>query len=80
MRDEDFKWFIKEYNNLFKRYGHKFLVIKDKAILGAYNEFSEAIHTTAQTYDIGTFIIQECDGTPAAYTSSIVTVGVIKGR
>lgn len=39
MRDEDFKWFLKEYNNLFKRYGHKFLAIKDKAILGAYNEF-----------------------------------------
>ena len=80
MRDEDFKWFLKEYNNLFKRYGHKFLAIKDKAILGAYNEFAEAIHTTAKTYEIGTFIIQECDGTPAAYTSSIVTVGVIKGR
>lgn len=50
MRDEDFKWFLKEYNNLFKRYGHKFLAIKDKAILGAYNEFAEAIHTTAKTH------------------------------
>ena len=33
MRDEDFKWFLKEYDNLFKKYGHKFLAIKNKTIL-----------------------------------------------
>ena len=80
MRDEDFKWFLKEYDNLFEKYGHKFLAIKNKVILGVYNEFSEAIRTTAETHELGTFIVQECDGTPSAYTTSIVTVGVVKGR
>lgn len=80
MCDEDFKWFLKEYDNLFQKYGHKILAIKNKTIIGVYDEFSEAIRTTAQTHKLGSFIVQECNGTPSAYTTSIVTVGVIKGR
>lgn len=80
MRDEDFKWFLKEYDNLFKKYGHKFLAIKNKTILGVFDNFKKAIDETAKKYQLGTFIVQECDGTPSAYTSSIVTIGVVKGK
>lgn len=80
MRDEDFEWFLKEYDNLFKKYGHKFFAIKNKTILGIFDNFTKAINETSKYHQLGTFIVQECDGTPLAYTSSIVTVGVVKGK
>ena len=37
---------MKNYQELFKRYGHKFLAIRDEKVLGAYNSVSEAIGLT----------------------------------
>lgn len=40
-RTRDFDFFMKNYQELFKRYGHKFLAIRDEKVLGAYNSVSE---------------------------------------
>ena len=77
MRDEDFKWFIENYNDLFKKYGHRYIAIKDKTVLGVYDNVVEAIDTTAEKYELGTFIVQECNGDSSAYTTSITTIGII---
>lgn len=78
MRDDDFKWFVENYDNLYQKYGHKFIAIKDKQVLGAYDSVIEAIDVTAQKYSVGTFIVQECNGDSSAYTASITTFGIIK--
>ena len=36
-RMADFQFFIDHYDELFKKYGHKFIVIKEYNILGAYD-------------------------------------------
>jgi hypothetical protein len=58
----DFEYFEKNRSNFFSEYGHKFLVIKDMAVLGAFNTFGEALKTTLKTESPGTFIVQECAG------------------
>lgn len=69
MQRSDFNWFLNNYNDLYNKYGHKFLVIKNKTVLGAYEGVREALDNTEE--EMGTFIIQECNGSTSAYTNYI---------
>ena len=69
MQRSDFNWFLNNYDSLYKKYGHKYLVIKNHAVLGAYNNMREALDNTKE--ELGTFIVQECNGDESAYTNCI---------
>lgn len=71
MQRSDFNWFLNNYDNIYKQYGHKFIVIKDKQILGAYDSAREAIDNTSE--EMGTYIVQECSGNESAYTNYIAS-------
>jgi fibrillarin-like rRNA methylase len=58
--DTDYKFFTENLDVLYKEYGHKFLVIKNRTVISTYDTLAEAFHTTAKTEALGTFIIQEC--------------------
>ena len=70
---DDFKWFVSHYNTLFQKYGHKFLVIRNQVVLGVYDNHSLALHETLKNRKIGTFIIQECNGSESGYTNYIAS-------
>lgn len=57
----DFEWFVENYEEFQKKYGNCHIVIKDKKILGVYDNISDAFSVTLQTEQIGSFIIQECN-------------------
>lgn len=67
MRRRDFNWFLNNYQELYDKYGHKFLVIKDKTVIGAYDTIRQALDNTHE--EPGTFIVQECNGDETAYTN-----------
>lgn len=71
MQKDDFEWFLNNYEQLYKKYGHKYFAIKNKTILGIYDDKVLAIKTTAKTEDFGTFIVQECNGNESGYTNYI---------
>ena len=77
-RKNDFDYFIENYDSLYKEYGHKFLAIKDKKVLGAYNSVPDAINDLSSIYEVGTYIIQECTGDDSAYRTTIMRL-IIKG-
>lgn len=68
---KDFNWFVDNYDNLYKKYGHKFLVIKNEAVIGAFDSVRQAVDNT--TEELGTYIIQECNGDSSAYTNNIAS-------
>lgn len=72
--DEDFVWFKEHYKEFQAEYGHAFLAIKNKRILGVYNTYGEGVRATAKTEDIGTFIVQECDPQCEAYLCYITSM------
>jgi len=74
MQDKDFEWFLENYDDLFKKYGFSYLAIKSEKVLGAYSTFHEAVEETQQTEELGTFIIQECNGDETAYTVQIASM------
>lgn len=71
-RKSDFDFFIENYQHFYKQYGHKFLAIKDKEILGAYNSVTDAIGDLTPKYEVGSYIIQECTGDESAYRTTIM--------
>ena len=71
-RKSDFDFFIKNYHNFYKKYGHKFLAIKNKEILGAYDSVAETISDLTPTYEVGSYIIQECTDDDSTYRTTIM--------
>ena len=68
MQDKDFDWFLNNYDELYNTYGKSFLAIKNRSVLGSYKSFKEALDITSETEEIGTFIIQECNGDESGYS------------
>ena len=58
--NENFEWFMDQYDNLRNIYGDAFLAIKDKKVLCAYSSYGDAVRETQKTEELGTFIVQEC--------------------
>lgn len=56
-----------------KNTGIKYLLYRIKKILGIYNDKNDAIDTTAKTYELGTFIVQECTGDETGYTAYVTS-------
>lgn len=71
MQNSDFKWFLENYDRIFQEYGHCFVVIKNKRILGSYSTCAEGVSVTKETEQLGTFIVQECNGDESAYIGYI---------
>ena len=74
MQDKDFEWFVENYDEIYKKYGHAIISIKNKKVLGAYPSFREAVDATEKNEELGTFIVQECNGDPSAYTGHIASM------
>lgn len=70
-RQQDFDFFIAHYDEFFQKYGHKFIVIRLKEIIGIYDTEVDAVNETSKKYPIGTFIVQECNGDESGYTNYI---------
>lgn len=76
MQEKDFKWFLENKEKLFEQYGNTVLVIKDRKVISTYSTYAEAVKKTLKTEEAGSFIVQECSGTPEAYTNLIMSVGL----
>jgi len=70
-QEEDFQWFLKNYASLSEKYAPAYLIIKNGSVLGAEVTPGDALNKALITEEMGSFIIQECDGTVEAYTSYI---------
>lgn len=75
-RLEDFNYFLKNYDKIYKQYGHTFVVIKNKNVIGVYNNVAEALENTKEP--IGSYILQECNGKESGYTSYISSFNLFK--
>ena len=78
LQDLDYEWFLENYDRLFAEYGDAYLAIKNKSVLGRYDSYAEAVYETEKTEELGSFIVQHCNGNETGYTdyiASMFTVG-----
>ena len=72
--NEDYKWFVDNYDELCRKYGDSFLSIKNKSVLCSYSSYADAVRETRKTEKPGTFIVQEClssGDVPKCYIASM---------
>lgn len=71
---EDYKWFLEKYNDLYEKYGEAYLAIKNKKVLGVYNTYADGVRLTSKNEELGTFIIQKCGKDESSYTNYIASM------
>lgn len=77
IQERDYLWFLDNYQELFNKYGCSFLVIKKQKIIGSFKTYAEGVRTTSKTEELGTFIVQYCDGKENAYTNYISSMSFL---
>lgn len=68
--EKEFQYFLDHQNELVKEYGGKFIVIKNKEIIGVYDTEIDAFTETKKNHELGTFLIQQCKSGAEVYTQS----------
>jgi hypothetical protein len=68
--EKEFQYYLDNQDELVKEHNGKFLVIKDRQVLGAYGSEQEAVAVTVKTHELGTFLVQYCEPGDQAYTQT----------
>jgi len=68
--EKEFKYYINHQAELVEKYNGKFIVIKDCKVIGAFDSELEAINTTSEQYELGTFLVQKCEPGSESYTQT----------
>ncbi len=72
MLETEFQYFLDNQDELVKKYDGKFIVIKDKEVIGAYDTFVDAYFITQERgTKLGTFLIQQCLPGEECYTTYV---------
>ena len=67
---KEFNYYLEHKDELVEKYNGKFVVIKDCNVIGAFDSELEAIEKTAETYELGTFLVQKCEPGSESYTQT----------
>jgi len=68
--EQEFKFFLENQDALVREHKGKFVVIKDRVVIGVFDDEIEAIKTTSQKHIMGTFLVQKCEPGDAGYTQN----------
>lgn len=68
MLEQEFQYYIDHQDELVKKYNGKFIVIKGKQVIGAYDNKADAYNEPAKEHELGTFLIQLCEPGDTSYT------------
>ena len=72
---QDFQFFKDINEDFFAKNGHAFLAIRDARIIDTAANVPALIEKMqAQSFDAGTYLIQECTGDESAYTTTIMSL------
>jgi hypothetical protein len=66
----EFRYYLEHQDELVKKYDGRFVVIKDKQVIGVFDSELEAIEKTSEKHDLGTFLVQKCESGSGGYTQT----------
>ena len=68
--EKELNYYIENQDKLVEKYNGKYIVIKNCAVIGAYDSALEAIENTKQKHQLGTYIVQKCEPGKESYTQT----------
>jgi len=66
--EKEFKYYLKNQDELVKKYKGKVIVIKNEKVIGVYDSEAEAVQETSKNEPLGTFLVQKCTPGKKDYT------------
>ncbi len=66
----EFNYFLKNQEELVKKYNGKYIVIKEEKVIGDYETEADAYIETSKMHKVGTFLIQYCVPGEDSYTQT----------
>ena len=66
----EFEYFVANQAELVKKYNGKFVVIKDRTVIGVFDDQAVAVSETKKTHELGTFLVQKVAPGTEAYTQT----------
>ena len=74
-----FEYFVKNAEDLEKKYNGKFIAIKNCVVVGEYNTFADAVRESIKKgYNDSDFIVQEVNKDHNSYTAAYLNKGFFK--
>jgi hypothetical protein len=70
MLKDEFQYYLDNQEHLVSKYNGKFLVIKDKEVVGSYDSNVDAFNDSKDKYPPGSFLIQKCSPGNSDYTQT----------
>ena len=68
--EQEFIYYLDHQKELVEKYNGKFVVIKNKTVIGVYDSEMSAIQHTSLDHEMGTFLVQKCEPGEEGYTQS----------
>lgn len=70
-QNEDFEWFLENYEGLFEQYGDCYLLIRNKRVICTCDSYAEGVKKGDGLFERGTYIVQHCNGDESGYTTCV---------
>lgn len=67
---QEFKYYLDHQSELVGQYDGKYIVIKNGAVVGVYDDALTAVTETQKKHKLGTFLIQHVTPGQGAYTQT----------
>ena len=80
MFDTELNYFIKNQEDLLKKYGGRVLIIKGEEIVSSHDNQLDAYLEAQESGQLGEVMIQNCVPGKDAYTVSIATIGLVNSK
>lgn len=77
---QEFDYYKTHQDELVKKYSGKFIVIKDKVVIGVYDSEEEAITTSLEQNELGSFLVQYVHGGKENITQTFHSRVMLNGR
>jgi len=67
---KEFEFYLNNQAKLSKKYGGKYIVIKNQEVIGVFESEIEAVEKTSVDHELGTFLVQKCEPGKESYTQT----------
>lgn len=72
MLKEEFHYYVDHQDEMVKQYDGKYIVLKNKKVIGVYDNAVDAYMLTAKEHELGTFLVQKVSPGEDDYTFTYI--------
>lgn len=68
--EREFEYYLAHQSQLVKEHNGRFVVIKNRKVIGVYDDQANAVSETSKSEELGTFLVQKVEPGDNAHTQT----------